>query len=340
MTEKATMRNLFEIYCDSQQFRMRTVSRLKKASNDGSFQGVGEEVIEGYLALEHVIAKRLKSQMKGHPMSQWLYANYGIGPILAAGLIAYIDDIERFGTVSKLWKYSGMGTTQICEDCKKRIIEDGARGAWIMHTADRLEEQNSKKKDQKKKVKREELIIRATDMVCLCPHPHGKTIAQRKITGQMLDYNPKFKNLCYLIGDQFIKQLKSPYRKLYDEYKLDYSTRPDLMAEIEERKRAPKNEDDKHIVKGTAHVNAMARRKATKLFLSHLWETWRTLEGLPTPEPYAIGILGHVDKIAPFVTLEQAGYEKLENGKYMHKKVHNTVPDDMVDEDFTSSLSS
>jgi len=43
----------------------------------------------------------------------------GIGPLLAAGLIAYIDDIEKFNHVSSLWQYSGYGMNRFCPQCKK-----------------------------------------------------------------------------------------------------------------------------------------------------------------------------------------------------------------------------
>jgi hypothetical protein len=42
-----------------------------------------------------------------------------------------------------------------------------------------------------------------------------------------------------------------------------------------------------------AHYHNHAIRKTRKLFLSHLWTTWRTLEGLPVTAPYAMGPLGH-----------------------------------------------
>jgi hypothetical protein len=53
--------------------------------------------------------------------------------------------------------------------------------------------------------------------------------------------------------------------------------------------RYRKNFEDKN-VKG-AHGKAIHR--ATKLWLSHLWETWRKMEGLETGSPYAQQILDH-----------------------------------------------
>ena len=47
------------------------------------------------------------------------------------------------------------------------------------------------------------------------------------------------------------------------------------------------------------HVHLMARRKAAKLFLSHLWEMWRRFEGLEVRAPYIHAIGGHTNFIPP-----------------------------------------
>lgn len=43
----------------------------------------------------------------------------------------------------------------------------------------------------------------------------------------------------------------------------------------------------------------MAMRKMVKLFLSHLWEVWRTVEGMDTRPPYPHEYLGHVTYYDP-----------------------------------------
>jgi hypothetical protein len=48
-----------------------------------------------------------------------------------------------------------------------------------------------------------------------------------------------------------------------------------------------------------AHRHADAMRIMMKLFLSHLWEQWREVEGLPAPKPYANAILAHAGYISP-----------------------------------------
>lgn len=56
------------------------------------------------------------------------------------------------------------------------------------------------------------------------------------------------------------------------------------------------------------HIHSDALRIMIKLFLSHLWERWRMLEGLPTERPYIVnGSNGH-NYIAP----EERGWPELE----------------------------
>ena len=44
--------------------------------------------------------------------------------------------------------------------------------------------------------------------------------------------------------------------------------------------------------KTAGHIDAMAKRYMVKIFLLELWKEWRTLLGLPTPDPYAVAKLG------------------------------------------------
>ena len=59
---------------------------------------------------EKDVEKLIVKQLKNHAMyTQYLSKIQGIGPMLSAGLIAYIDDIEKFDHVSSLWQYCGYG---------------------------------------------------------------------------------------------------------------------------------------------------------------------------------------------------------------------------------------
>jgi len=59
-----------------------------------------------------------------------------------------------------------------------------------------------------------------------------------------------------------------------------------------------KHKDDRRI-KFPLHAERRARRKAGKIFLHHLWKAWRTLEGLPVPQPWVLEHGGHSKEILP-----------------------------------------
>ena len=82
----------------------------------------------------------------------------------------------------------------------------------------------------------------------------------------------------------FVKQpaAKSKYRKLYDKIKKD------------ERKHHPtKKIVNKRTVFSDGHIHNRAMRKVSKIFLAHVWQTWRRQLGLEATEPYAKQLLGH-----------------------------------------------
>ena len=97
-------------------------------------------------------------------------------------------------------------------------------------------------------------------------------LRSRPIKGWTLDYNSRLKVSCYNIAGSFLKS-NSPYRKVYDEAREYYDmNRPDWTK---------------------MHKHRAATRKMIKMWLSHLWQVWRELEGLPTREAYVHEKLGH-----------------------------------------------
>lgn len=87
----------------------------------------------------------------------------------------------------------------------------------------------------------------------------------RLVKGEKSPYNKRLKTTCYLVGTSFLRT-GSPYRRVYDEAREYYdANRPDWTD---------------------GHKHNAAMRKMIKMWLSHLWVTWREMEGLPTNEPY------------------------------------------------------
>ncbi|HSN22901.1 MAG TPA: transposase, partial [Methylomicrobium sp.] len=130
--------------------------------------------------------------------------------------------------------------------------------------------------------------------------------------GQKRPYNADFKTLCaFKIGESFVKvqNLESDiYGKIYAAQKKKYAERNDAGDYAE---RAKEIISTKRFDKGTiayknyaegklppAHIHAMARRYAAKLFLAHYHEVaYEHHFGTKPPLPYPIAIMGHAHMI-------------------------------------------
>ena len=118
---------------------------------------------------------------------------------------------------------------------------------------------------------------------------------QRKTKGETLSYNERLKTTALYIGKLFIMQGdKSPYKDIYDASRNMYLI------------RAQESEDPKKEWP-PIRQHKMATRRMVKVFLSHLYVQWRTLEGLPVRKPYVHEKLGHTSYHKP----EDFGWPKL-----------------------------
>lgn len=271
------MRTLVEIYYDFQHQRIMTGNRIQMnvernqiSDEDLKIFGVFE-IQKKSEQFEKDIKKIFESEIRIYDIWNTYFEKiYGIGPVISCGLLAYIDDISKFENISKLWQYAGFGMNSFCETCKKPTFV----------------EKTFKKKDSKTKTKAKQLRTMQT-----CPVCGNKTIPviQHRMIGYMSNWNDKFKVLCWKIGQSFEKQgTKSGYYNIYRSIK-----------EEEKRKHPEKIKTDSRTKYNDGHIRNMALRKTIKIFLAHLWVTWRKIEHLPITDPYVGKILNH-DIIEPF----------------------------------------
>jgi len=98
---KKKIRRLVEIYYDVQDVRKRSYNRLRTV---GQVEGVHPELLK---KLEKQIRNYIKDQLRGVPIWEtFLKPTKGIGPILAGGLISWLDPYKA-PHVSSFWKYMG-----------------------------------------------------------------------------------------------------------------------------------------------------------------------------------------------------------------------------------------
>jgi hypothetical protein len=101
--------------------------------------------------------------------------------------------------------------------------------------------------------------------------------APKRSKGQITDYNPKARTLCWKIADSFVKQRTPEYRPIYDRAKAFYLARhKEHGCTLKPPCKSPNK-----------HSDLQARRKMTKEFLADLWTEWRKVEGLPTSPKYS-----------------------------------------------------
>ena len=210
-------------------------------------------------ALEEEADKDIENMVKEIPIVEHMTDVKGIGKMLAAKVVSMID-IERADTVSALWRYAGYGLGDYWQDANGNIVSPVS--GWKFKPA--------KKKGDKK------------ERVFDTPEPEeGWTkvkVIDRPIAHWCLPYNSRLKTTLYLVATSFMR-CGSPYRKIYDE-----------AREADAKSEHPLKD-------GHAHNRAL--RKMIKVWLSHLWEHWRKMEGLPVREIYVIEKLGHTHYTKP-----------------------------------------
>lgn len=109
------LRFLVEVYYDCQKLRIEVGNRvgaLTRAGEDAArLQRLADWVDQRLASAEADLKKMVQAEIKDHPLwRDWLKGVSGVGPCIAGGLIAWIGDIGRFDTVSKLWAFSGLHT--------------------------------------------------------------------------------------------------------------------------------------------------------------------------------------------------------------------------------------
>lgn len=187
-------RYLVDYYYICQEDRKR--SSNQEASLDRSNE---PNAVIGWLAqqsttLENQIKRALGVYTDNHPVGGWMKSIYGIGPVIAAGLLAHID-IEQAPTAGHIWRFAGLDPNvkwMSSVDCTKWVSEqtlplDQLYEVAALHfgrnvdTLKRYAETDAKGNPQK-----------------LTKSSFAKSLARRP-------WNNNLKTLCWKVGQSFMK---------------------------------------------------------------------------------------------------------------------------------------
>ena len=113
------IRGLVDSYYEIQDYRKSGANRHRAVSQGVDAHPLVDYVVDRLQGLEKDIARIMAVATDAHAPSKWAKSLVGIGPVLAAGLLAHID-ITQSPTVSSLWRYAGYDPTCVWEKGQKR----------------------------------------------------------------------------------------------------------------------------------------------------------------------------------------------------------------------------
>jgi len=314
--DRGEARFLVSTYYAMQGVRLRLAGQLREQKKEKEPHAVLDWFVSQFEILEKQAARALTKYAGTRPAGQWAMSQYGVGGVIAAGMLAHVHiDLENpatsAATPSKLFRFAGLDPTA-------KWVKGGKR-PWNaelkMLLAFKLGEcavktQNSPKAFYGrlyKERKEQELKRNTTGFYRETATLAATTVVERDGKKQTGIYGPKTEawqwvNGCYPPATQ---------QKLYD---LPGKV-PEDIAETPKKKAAWLTAERARILaeaKGApgsgipqlppSQIHGRARRHVAKVFAAHFWEAlWVEQFGTEPPRPWIFGPFegaGHTGFIA------------------------------------------
>jgi len=105
-------RLLVDSYYQLQEGRKAASNQVSACDRDVDQAPIAvlEWLVRNQLGLERGIATMMQAYAAGDPVGRWSLSICGIGPIIAAGLLAHIE-IEKAPTAGHIWRFAGLDPT-------------------------------------------------------------------------------------------------------------------------------------------------------------------------------------------------------------------------------------
>lgn len=115
------IRFLVSNYYASQDMRKRVDMQLRHQGDkpDRPISPLLTYTGDSFATIEGQVQKVLEQTVSTYVAGRWLLSQYGIGPVISAGLLAHID-IEKAPTVGHIWRFAGLDPTSKWEKGQKR----------------------------------------------------------------------------------------------------------------------------------------------------------------------------------------------------------------------------
>lgn len=285
---------LINLYYQIQDSRKALREQIRSIENDDTKKAnviVLDWCLKNFAILETGINGFLQSMCEQTEVGRWLLQITGIGPVLAAGLMAYFD-VKGKHYASQFISYAGLNDNNRPFIGRKGADKIIAELGW----------------DKKKEITDEDVVEFAARTQWKYDYLRQKAYDPEKgkwskvklsAAAAKIPYNADLKCLMWKVGKSFnwlCNNEKSLYGRLFTERR-DIETRKNEAGEYAEQaanilktKNIGKNtEAYKSYVQGKlpkAHINARALRWVEKIFISHLFEEMYRVEYNEIPPRY------------------------------------------------------
>ena len=252
------------------------IRSIENNSQDGAETSITilRWTVKNVASIEKSLSDCMELICQTNPVGRWLLAITGIGPVLAAGCLAYFD-IEGREYATQFLSYAGLNDNNrpwISREKSAAIVNDIVGNSRII-TDDHVA-----------------LIAAKTQW----SYEHIRSNAYNEAKGKwvkgdivkaicMKPYNSELKSFCWKIGKSFqwnCNNEKSKYGTLFSERRVKEIAKNEALefadqAEIKKNFVGKSTEAYKAYSEGKlpkAHINNRAMRWAIKIFVSHLFE--------------------------------------------------------------------
>jgi hypothetical protein len=103
-------RGFVDLYYRLQHDRIELNNQVRALGDSGRPAELSAHFASQFAALEKQMVSVLDAHSTASLVGQWSRAQYGVGPVIAAGLLAHID-ITKAPTVGHIWRFAGLDPT-------------------------------------------------------------------------------------------------------------------------------------------------------------------------------------------------------------------------------------
>lgn len=273
------VRYLVNYYYLTQKFRVTSNNQRKALTKRDEPHLLVDWIARTVSTLENNIKSSLLRYAQAHQMGVWAMKIRGIGPVLAAGLLAHIN-MAHCPTVGHIWSFGGFDPTAVWKEGEVRPWNAKLKtifwkiGESFAKVANHEEGVYGKVYQIRKKLEWERNIA-------------GEFSEKAKASLKAKNYDKSTFAYPWYAG-LISKEAAQEYLIAAAGSKVPVTPRKAKEGEVGIPMLAP------------AHIYARSKRYAVKLFLSHWHHRAHEIHyGVPPPRPFVIEHLGHAHMIPP-----------------------------------------